>query len=100
VKFGTHPETASFAAVIRRQFRDLDVVWEIPQPRGLVYLTLMPLAGPAGVEGCMSRLEAGLDQRHQLTFDAARVAPYSLQLDNEDPFVTLKLMLEDHDVHL
>ena len=100
VRFGGHPEAAAFAKLIRRQFRDLDIVWEIAQPRGLVYVALMPLAGPAGVEGAIGRLEASLDQRYQLNFDAARIAPYSRQLGDEDPFVTLKLMLEDHDVHL
>ena len=100
VKFGSHPETEAFAKLIRRQFRDLDIVWEIRQPRGIVFLTLMPIAGPAGVEGCIGRLEASLDQRHQVNFDAARIAPYSRQLADEDPFVTLKLMLDDHDVQL
>ncbi len=100
VKFGSHPDSAAYAATIRRQFRDLDVVWEIAQPRGMTFLTLMPLAGPAGVEGCMGRLEASLDQRHHVNFDAARIAPYTAQLSDEDPFVTLKLMLEDHDVQL
>ena len=100
VKFGSHPESEAFAKVIRREFRDLDIVWEVAQPRGTVFLTLMPLAGPAGVEGCIARLESALDQRHQVNFDAARIAPYSRQLGDEDPFVTLKLMLEDHDVQL
>ena len=100
VRFGSHPDSAAFAATIRRQFRDLDVVWEIALPRGMVFLALMPLAGPAGVEGCIGRLEASLDQRHHVNFDAARIAPYTLQLSDEDPFVTLKLLLEDHDVQL
>lgn len=100
IRFGGHPDAPAYAATIRRQFRDLDVIWEIAQPRGMVYLALMPLAGPAGVEGAMTRLEASLDQRHHVNFDAARIAPYSVQLADEDPFVTVKLMLEDHDVQL
>ena len=100
VKFGAHPDTSSFAALIRRQFRDLDILWEIPQPYGPVFLTLMPLAGPAGVEGCIARIEASLDQRLKVNFDAARIAPYAEQLGEEDPFVTLTLMLENYDVHL
>lgn len=100
IKFGAHPDSAAFAALIRRQFRDLDMVWEIPQPHGPVFLALMPLAGPAGVEGCLVRLEASLDQRHQVNFDAARIAPFAQQIGDEDPFVTLKLMLENFDVRL
>lgn len=100
VKFGIHPDAASYAALLRRQFRDLDMLWEIQQPRGPVFLVLLPLAGPAGVEGCLVRLEASLDQRHQVNFDEAHIAPYSLQLGDEDPFITLKLMLENYDVAL
>ena len=100
IKFGTHPDSAAFATLIRRQFRDLDLVWEIPQPRGHVFLTLLPLAGPAGVEGCLARLEASLDQRHQVNFDAANIAPYGQQLGEEDPFVAVTLMLENYDVRV
>jgi len=98
IKFGTHPDVIAFATLMRRQFRDLDVVWEISQPHGTVFLALLPLAGPAGVEGCLTRLESSLEQRHALNFDAARIAPYGVQLGDEDPFVTLTLLLENHDV--
>jgi hypothetical protein len=100
IKFGPHPDADAYAALIRRQFRDLDLVWEIPQPRGHVFLTLLPLAGPAGVEGCLARLEASLDQRHQVNFDAAHIAPYGQQLGDEDPFITVQLMLENYDVRV
>lgn len=100
VKFGTHPDSAAYASLLRRQFRDLDVLWEIPLSRGHVFLALMPLAGPAGVEGALARLENALDQRYQVGFDAARIAPFTRQLGDEDPFVTIKLMLEDYDVEL
>ena len=100
IKFGTHPDAAAFAKLIRRQFRDLDMVWEIGGQRGPVSLALLPLAGPAGVEGCLARLESGLERRHGVNFDAARMAPYAVQLGDENPFVTLKLMLENYDVHI
>lgn len=98
IKFGTHPDVNAFATLIRRQFRDLDVIWEIKNQRGPVFVVLLPLAGPAGVEGCLERLESNLEQRHGLNFDAARVAPYGQQISEEDPFVTLKLMLDNYDV--
>ena len=98
IKFGTHPDVAAFASLIRRQFRDLDMVWEMRQLRGPVFVALLPLAGPAGVEGCLARLEGALEHRHALNFDAARVAPYGVQLSDEDPFITLKLLLENYDV--
>ncbi len=100
VKFGAHPDAGAFQTLLRREFRDLDMLWEIPQPRGPVFLVLLPLAGAAGVEGCLVRLEASLERRHQVSFDAAHIAPYGQQLGDEDPFVTLKLMLENYDVDL
>ena len=100
IKFGTHPDAVAFAKLIRRQFRDLDMVWDIGGQRGPVFLALLPLAGPAGVEGCLARLESALERRHGVNFDAARMAPYAVQLGDENPFVTLKLMLENYDVHI
>lgn len=100
VKFGAHPDVQAFQTLLRREFRDLDMLWEIEQTRGPVFLVLLPLAGPAGVEGCLARIEASLAHRHEINFDAARIAPYGRQLGREDPFVTLKLMLENYDVRL
>ena len=98
IKFGAHPDVAAFAALIRRQFRDLDMIWEVRGQRAPVFVVLLPLAGTAGVEGCLARLESSLEHRHALGFDSARVAPYGVQLGDEDPFVTLKLLLEHYDV--
>lgn len=100
VKFGAHPDVQAFQALLRREFRDLDMLWEIAQARGSAFLVLLPLAGPAGVEGCLARIEASLEHRHEINFDAARIAPYGQQLAREDPFITLKLMLDNYDVRL
>jgi hypothetical protein len=105
LRFGGHPESPAFAQLLRRQLRDLDTVWELPpRPGALVpvpdMLVLLPLAGAAGVEGALGRLERALELRHGTGFDGARVRVYDLQLEPADAFVTLKLFLDQHDVRL
>jgi hypothetical protein len=105
LRFGGHPDSAAFAQLLRRQLRDLDTVWELPAREGGTpgtadLLVLLPLAGRAGVEGALARLESALELRHGLGFDAARIRPYDVQLDESDAFVTLKLFLDQHDVRL
>ena len=63
-------------------------------------LVLLPLSGEAGVEGALERLERALELRHAVGFDAARIRSYVAQVEATDPFVTLKLFLDQHDVRL
>ena len=105
LRFGGHPDAAAFAQLLRRQLRDLDTVWELPLRPGTTaplpdLLVLLPLAGEAGAEGALARLERALEIRHSLGFDAARIRPYAMQLEATDPFVGLKLFLDQHDVRL
>jgi len=105
LRFGGHPDGAAFSQLLRRQLRDLDTVWTLPARRGAAapvsdLLLLLPLAGEAGAQGALGRLEAALEQRHALSFDGARIRPYDVQLEASDPFVTLKLFLDQHDVRL
>jgi len=105
LRFGNHPDSAAFAHLLRRQLRDLDTVWELPLKPGAVtplpdLLVLLPLAGPAGAEGALGRLERALELRHSVGFDAARIRAYDFQLGAGDAFVSLKLFLDQHDVRL
>lgn len=105
LRFGSHPDSATFGALLRRQLRDLDTVWELPPRRGATVpvpdlLVLLPLAGAAGAQGALARLEQALLLRHSVDFDGARIRPYDLQLEPQDPFVGLKLFLDQHDVRL
>jgi hypothetical protein len=105
LRFGGHPDSPAFAQHLRRQLRDLDTVWELPVRPGPLapvpdLLVLLPLAGTAGAEGALSRLEHALELRHGTGFDGARIRAYDLQLDAGDAFVTLKLFLDQHDVRL
>lgn len=105
LRFGGHPDSPAFAQLMRRQLRDLDTVWELPPRDDAVaavadLLVLLPLAGTAGAEGALARLERALELRHSVGFDGARIRPYAAQLQQIDPFVTLKLFLDEHDVRL
>lgn len=105
LRFGGHPDAAALAQLLRRQLRDLDTVWELPLHPGASapvpdLLVLLPLAGEAGAEGALARLERALELRHSIGFDAARIRPFALQLEATDPFVSLKLFLDQHDVRL
>ena len=104
LRFGGHPDSAAFAGFVRRQVRDLDLIWDLPAPRdaegSFDMLLLLPLAGEAGAAEAVQRLEHALDARYGLGFDAARVRPYTALLESGDPFVSLKLFLDLHDVRL
>ncbi len=105
LRFGGHPDSAAFAQLLRRQLRDLDTVWTLPARPGSLtpvsdLLVLLPLAGEAGAQGALGRLETALELRHAVGFDGARIRPYDVQLQASDPFVTLKLFLDQHDVRL
>ncbi len=105
LRFGSHPDSPAFAKLLRRQLRDLDTVWELPLHPGAAapladLLVLLPLAGEAGAEGAMARLENALQLRHSLGFEAARIRPYAMQLEATDAFIGLKLFLDRHDVRL
>jgi hypothetical protein len=101
LRFGGHPDALAFANLLRHQLRDLDTVWELARRRAAPVpdlLVLLPLAGAAGVEGALARLERALEARHSVGLDAARVRSYDVQLEAADPFVTLKLFLDQHDI--
>ena len=105
LRFGGHPDSAAFSQLLRRQLRDLDTVWELPLHPGTLapvsdLLVLLPLAGAAGAEGALARLENALELRHLMGFDGARIRPYDTGIEAVDPFVTLKMFLDQHDVRL
>jgi len=105
LRFAGHPDSAAFSALLKRQFRDLDTLWDLPLRAGANasvpdLLVLLPLAGPAGVEGALARLERVLEARHAVGFDGARIRSHTAQLDAGDPFITLKLFLDLHNVRV
>ena len=102
--FGGHPDSAEFAAFLRRQIRDLDRIWELA-PGGdaqgrFDLLLLLPLAGESAAADAVDRLERELEARYRVGFDAARIRPYTAQVGAEDAFVQLKLFLDRNDVRI
>lgn len=95
MQFGNHPERELYAETLRRNIRDLDMVWEIRQGAGLVFVVMLPLSGRAAVDGYLTRIEGLLQDKAGKTLDAARVTPYVAQFDDERPAVTLMLLLEN-----
>jgi hypothetical protein len=63
-------------------------------------LLLLPLAGESAAREAVERLEKALEARFHLGFDAARIRSYVAQLEKRDPFITLMLLLDVHDVRL
>jgi hypothetical protein len=104
LRFGAHPDAADFAAFLRRELRDLDLLWQLPPPADAAgrfdLLVLLPLAGDAAAVGAVERLEAALEARYRIGLDAARIRPYTAQLQPGDAFVGLKLFLDLHDVRV
>ena len=94
LQFGNHPERDAYAEALRRNIRDLDMVWEIQGDAGLVFAVMLPLSGRAAVDGYLTRIERLLHDNFGKTLDAARVIPYVVQLDDERPAITLMLLLE------
>lgn len=94
LQFGNHPEREAFAEMLRRSVRDFDMVWEIRQGGLHVFVVMLPLNGMAAVDGYLLRIEGLLQQRFEKNLDAARITPYVVQLDEEQPAVTLTLLLE------
>ncbi|HUQ25412.1 MAG TPA: PelD GGDEF domain-containing protein [Burkholderiales bacterium] len=100
LRFGTHADSADFAAFLRRQVRELDLVWELPRSANtrLALLVLVPLADEAAAEETLERLERALEMRYRVGFDAAGMRAHASQIGSRDPFVELKLFLDLHDV--
>jgi hypothetical protein len=99
---GGHSDRADFAAFLRRQMRDLDMIWELPAGPDThgrhAMLLLLPLAGEAAAADAVDRLEDALEARYHVRFDVARIRAYAMQIAPGDPFVALKLFLDLHDV--
>ena len=104
LRFAGHPGSADFAAFLRKEMRDLDMIWDMGRSArvedGFDMLFLLPLAGEAATADALDRLEGALEARYGVGFDAARIRPYAAQLEARDAFVALKLFLDLHDVRV
>ena len=91
LQFQPHPERVDmilFATRLRRRF---DVQWQFGggdrQSTGIA--NLMPLASELAVRGYLERMEAALKDRFGSDFEALRVRPYVIALQQHDPLAVL-----------
>lgn len=91
LQFGAHPERVDmilFATRLRRRF---DVQWQFGggerQSTGIA--NLMPLASDLAVRGYLERMEGALKDRFGGDFEALRVRPYVISLEQHDPLAVL-----------
>ncbi|MGZ5091638.1 MAG: PelD GGDEF domain-containing protein [Burkholderiales bacterium] len=98
LQFGPHPERIDmilFATRLRRRF---DVQWQFGgrdvESTGIA--NLMPLASEAAVRGYLERMEVALRERFGGSFEALRVRPYVISLEQHDPLAVLgRIVTED-----
>ena len=91
LQFAAHPERVDmilFATRLRRRF---DVQWQFGggdrQSTGIA--NLMPLASELAVRGYLERMEAALKDRFGGDFEALRVRPYVISLQQHEPLSVL-----------
>lgn len=93
LSFPTGEAGQDLALQIARMQRSLDVVWRIERADGARLLTLMPLAGPAAVEGYLARIDNWLTQHRGGGLDHCRVDSRTRMLDQEAPAELLARLL-------
>ena len=91
LQFGPHAERVDmilFATRLRRRF---DVQWQFGggdrESTGIA--NLMPLASDIAVRGYLERMESALKDRFGGDFEALRVRPYVISMEQHDPLAVL-----------
>jgi hypothetical protein len=98
LQFGPHPERIDmmlFATRLRRRF---DVQWQFggAETESTGIANLMPLASEAAVRGYLERMEGALRERFGGGFEALRVRPYVVSMEQHDPLAVLgRIVTED-----
>jgi len=94
VCFG-HPERLDILAQIRRERRLPDIVWVIENFVDCsFFISLMPLAGSAAVDGYLLRMENSLRETHGAGFRDLGIYPHVIPLSRENPLgMVRRLML-------
>jgi hypothetical protein len=79
---------------VHRARRSRDVTWEIQRADRRVLLTVMPLAGPAALEGYLIRIEKQVRDIVGIGFDAEGVVAHTAVIDGADASALLVSLLE------
>lgn len=84
--------------MVRRQRRQIDLTWEVHRNEGSTLVTLLPLAGTAGVEGYLARIEGALQLQFNVSFTRARIGVHTALLGDSDAATTLAELIRRVDV--
>ncbi|MBE0622486.1 MAG: PelD GGDEF domain-containing protein [Burkholderiales bacterium] len=94
LEFGEHPARPDIFNQVLRQRRTPDVTWSIDDSHGhSVLVNLMPLAGPAAVDGYLLRTEMALQEIFGGNFQALRVRASIVPLTDPQPLASIKRIL-------
>jgi hypothetical protein len=94
LEFGEHPERIDMFNQVLRQRRMPDVIWSMEDIQGRSALVnLMPLAGPAAVNGYMLRTELALQETFGGNFRSLNVRAGVIPLTDADPLASVKRIL-------
>lgn len=98
LQFERQPDLHDLFDMVRRQRRQIDLVWEIHRPTDSALVTLLPLAGAAGVEGYLARIEGALQLQFGRSFSHARIGTHTALLGDADAATTLTDLIRRLDV--
>lgn len=84
-----YTESLDFFEQVKRLRRQIDVFWEIQTPERNAIITLLPLAGGAGLEGYLTRIESALHMQTGKRFLEARIGSHTVMLGLQSPQHTL-----------
>ena len=77
LSLGTRDADTSIYEHLRRSKRSTDLGWEIESSERRLIVLLMPMCGPAAVEGMLARIERSLRERFEVDFTRARIAVHT-----------------------
>ena len=91
--FDDNPLGADIYAHVRRLKRNMDVGWEPHVAGKRVQISLLPLAGPAAVEGYLARIEALVQAQFAVDFSGAGIVAHIVALGAASPADALSGLL-------
>ena len=91
--FDDDPSSADMFAQLKRLKRNMDLSWEPRIPGRLTQISLLPLAGPAAVEGYLDRVESAIRAQFGVGFSGGRVLAHIAHLTAAPPQDALEGLL-------
>lgn len=92
--FSTDETGRQAIAQLTRVRRGLDIAWQLQSGQRNLLVNLMPLATEAALEGYLVRVETMLKEYMGVEYEAWRLTPLRISLDEEDPVAALSRIVE------